>query len=179
MNKFLSMGAALAFALSAGTALAQDEAEPEEMENGAETEMMEEGAAEEPATAAALARTSNDLAIRPVELEDLEVAGGEYGFSVSQTTYELEVGQAYTLKISSPGLQECNWRAPEFLENVYIRKIEVGPVEVKARTFEELEFSGNEPGEAELFFVPVRPGTFPWACRNMVQRNVMGEFVIR
>lgn len=128
-------------------------------------------------TTAAIAE--GDLAIRPIELDTLEVAGGEYGFSVSHKTIELETGQAYELTIESPGLQECAWRAPQFVENIYIRKIEVGGVEVKVRAFDELELSGSEPAEVELVFVPVRPGTFQWACQNMVQRDVMGEFIVK
>ncbi|HLW29124.1 MAG TPA: hypothetical protein VKY54_15445 [Kiloniellales bacterium] len=126
-------------------------------------------------TQAALAE--GDLAIRPIELDTLEVAGGEYGFSVSHEEIELETGQAYTLTISSPGLQECAWRAPQFVENIYIRKIEVGEVEIKVRAFDELEF--EEEGEAEIFFVPIRPGTFEWSCRGLEPRGVMGRFVVR
>lgn len=127
--------------------------------------------------AAGGAMAAGDLAIRPIELETLEVAGGEYGFSVSHDTIELETGQSYRLTIYSPGKQECGWRAPQFVENIYIRKIEVGSVEIKVRAFDELEF--EEEGEAELFFVPVRPGTFEWYCRGLEPRGVMGNFVVR
>lgn len=126
---------------------------------------------------ASAALAEGDLAIRPIELDTLEVAGGEYGFSVSHETIELETGQAYTLTIRSPGLQECAWRAPQFVENIYIRKIEVGEVEIKVRAFDELEF--EEEGEAELFFVPIRPGTFEWYCRGLEPRGVMGRFVVK
>ena len=122
------------------------------------------------------ALAEGDLAVRPIELETLEVAGGEYGFSVSHEEIELETGQAYALTISSPGLQECAWRAPSFVENIYIRKIEIGEIEVKVRAFDELEF---DEGEAEIFFVPVRPGTFEWSCRGLEPRGVMGRFVVR
>ena len=48
--------------------------------------------------------------------------------------------------------------APSFFRNIYIRKIEVGDVEIKAPTLDEIEF--EKGGEAELFFVAVRPGSF-------------------
>ena len=50
-------------------------------------------------------------------------------------------------------------------------------IEIKAPTFTEIEF--EDDGEAELFFVPIRTGTFPWRCRGMESRGMAGTFVVK
>lgn len=122
---------------------------------------------------------AGDLSIRPTELEDLVVASGEFGFGVSPKRHEMETGKAYSLKIKSEGKQECAFIAPDFAGAIWLRKVEVGDIEVKAPRFDEIEFNDGAELEAELFFVPVRTGTFKWSCRNMDARGMTGEFVVK
>lgn len=131
------------------------------------------------ALAAAPAYAAGDLSIRPTELEELTVGSGEYGFGVSPKKHEMETGKSYSLKIKSMGKQECAFIAPEFSNAVWLRKVEVGDIEVKAARFDEIEFNDGSELEAEIFFVPVRTGTFKWSCRNMEARGMMGEFVVK
>ena len=66
--------------------------------------------------------------------------------------------------------------APSFFRAICIRKIEVSDVEIKAPTRDEIEF--EKGGEAELFFVAVRPGTFEFGPKGMMQRGTIGKFVV-
>ncbi|MBH0238282.1 cupredoxin domain-containing protein [Methylobrevis albus] len=125
---------------------------------------------------AAPAFAAGDLAIRGTDLPPLELGLGEFGFGVSQNDYELETGKLYQLKITSTGLQECAFISPGLFGNSFFRKVEAGGLEIKAPYFVELEF---DEGEAELFFVPVRTGEFPWSCRGLEPRGVQGKFIVK
>ncbi|MFK8252154.1 copper-binding protein [Ancylobacter terrae] len=120
---------------------------------------------------------AGDLAIRPTKLNELVVGQGESGFGVSQKTYELETGKAYQLMIKSTGNKECAWQSPGLAQNIWLRKVEAGGIEIKAVHLTELEF--EDEGEAEIFFVPVRTGTFKWYCKGMEERGMEGEFIVK
>ncbi|MDX5434749.1 MAG: copper-binding protein [Halomonas sp.] len=124
-----------------------------------------------------LALAAGDLANRPERLERLVIGTGESMLGVSVREHQLETGQSYRLVIEATGMQECAWVAPGFFKNAWLRKVEVGNVEIKAPTLTELEF--EREGEAELFFVPIRPGTYEWACAGLEERGVSGTFVVQ
>ncbi|WP_421697244.1 copper-binding protein [Ancylobacter sp.] len=134
-------------------------------------------------TLAALLATSGaaiaagDLTLKPTELKPLELGLGNAGYGVSETKYNLETGKAYSLELSSTGKKECAWQAPEFFKSIFLRKVEVEEVEVKAVALTEIEF--EKEGEAELFFVPLKPGTFAWYCKGMEERGMKGEFIVK
>ena len=92
--------------------------------------------------------------------------------------YRLKVGQGYRWKIKASDLTEYAFVAPEFVRNVWIRKIEVGDpaVEIKAVTFDELEF--EQGGEVEVFFVAVRPGTFEYGPKGLMERGLVGKIIV-
>jgi hypothetical protein len=66
--------------------------------------------------------------------------------------------------------------APAFFRNIWIRKIEVGTAEIKTATLDEIEF--EDVGEAELFFVAIRPGTYEFSLRGMEARGVKGTIIV-
>ncbi|MGB6967828.1 MAG: hypothetical protein WBD76_01020 [Methyloceanibacter sp.] len=90
--------------------------------------------------------------------------------------YRLKVGQGYRWKIKASDLTEYAFVAPAFVRNIWIRKIEVGEVEIKAVTFDELEFENG--GEAEVFFVVIRPGTYEYGSKGMMERGVVGKIIV-
>ncbi|MDF2618065.1 MAG: putative copper-binding protein [Xanthobacteraceae bacterium] len=124
-----------------------------------------------------LAYAKGDLTLKPVELEELTVGLGDSGFGVSQQKYELETGKAYSLTIKSTGKKECAWQAPGLFQNIFLRKVEAGGMEIKAIHLTELEF--EEDGEAEMFFVPIKPGNYAWYCKGMEERGMKGEFIVK
>lgn len=117
------------------------------------------------------------LALKPERLPDLELGLGNTGYGVSQTDYALVTGKAYRLKIKSTGAKECAWMAPEFANYIWLRKIEVAHVEIKASHVYEIEM--EREGEAELFFVPIRPGEYAWGCRGLEGKGMAGKFVVK
>ncbi len=130
-----------------------------------------------PLALAGAAHAKGDLTLKPIELPALKLGLGDAGYGVSQKTYELETGKAYQLEISSTGKKECAWQAPGLFQSIFLRKVEAGDMEIKAMTLTELEF--EEEGEAEMFFVPIKPGTFAWYCKGMEERGMKGEFIVK
>jgi hypothetical protein len=123
------------------------------------------------------ARAEGDLSLKVTKLDQLTLGTGEAGFGVSKKSYDLVTGKAYSLMIKSTGAKECAWESPEFAKAIWLRKVEAGEVEIKASHLTELEF--EREGEAEIFFVPIRPGSFPWRCRGLEGKGMAGAFVVK
>jgi hypothetical protein len=124
-----------------------------------------------------LAGAEGYLAVKPERLPDLVLGLGETGYGVSQKDYALTTGKAYRLKLRSTGQKECAWAAPEFANYVWLRKVEVGFVEIKASYVYEIEM--EREGEAELFFVPIRPGDYAWGCKGLEGKGLAGKFIVK
>ncbi|WP_428035068.1 copper-binding protein [Amphritea sp.] len=118
-----------------------------------------------------------DLTLKPERLPDLVMGSEASDYSLSQKRYELETGKAYRLEIFASGLKPYALRAPEFFSSIYLRKVEAGGMEIKAVSLMELEF--EEEGSAEIFFVPVKPGTFEFYIGGLRHKGMEGEFVVK
>jgi hypothetical protein len=129
------------------------------------------------ALAPAHALAEGDLAQKPQKLPDLVLGTGEAGYGVSHKDFALTTGKAYRLKIKSTGQKECAWQAPEFVNFIWLRKIEVNKVEIKASHVYEIEM--EREGEAEIFFVPIRPGEYAWGCKGLESKGMAGRFVVK
>jgi uncharacterized cupredoxin-like copper-binding protein len=111
-----------------------------------------------------------------VRLEPLMLGSETDSVHMAPKEYRLKVGQGYRWKILASDQSEYAFVAPAFLRNVWIRKVEVGDVEIKAATLDELEF--EKGGEAELFFVAIRPGTYDFGSRGLMERGVVGKIIV-
>ncbi len=113
-----------------------------------------------------------------VRLAPLVFGGDNDSAKMEPREYRLKVGQGYRWKIQASDLSEYAFVAPNFVRNIWIRKIEVGDpaVEIKAVTFDELEFEAG--GEIEIFFVAVRPGTYEFGSKGMIERGQVGKIIV-
>jgi uncharacterized cupredoxin-like copper-binding protein len=109
-------------------------------------------------------------------LEPLVLGLDGDGTKMAPMEYRLKSGQGYRWKIKASDLTEYAFVAPDFIRNVWIRKVEVGAVEIKAVTIDELEFENG--GEAELFFVAIRPGTYEFGSKGLMERGVVGKIIV-
>lgn len=109
-------------------------------------------------------------------LEPLVLGTEGNSFHMAPKEYRLKVGQGYRWKIRAEADFEYGVVAPEFFRNIWIRKVEVGAAEIKASTLDEIEF--EDVGEAELFFVMVRPGTYTFKVRGMEDRGMVGQIIV-
>jgi uncharacterized cupredoxin-like copper-binding protein len=84
----------------------------------------------------------------------------EMSFTPKNTT--LEAGQPYVLKIVNKGKETHEFVAEDFMRTVATRKAETAESEVKVPFFTEIEiFAGKT---AELFLIPLIPGTYDLVC---------------
>ena len=120
---------------------------------------------------------AGDLTRRGTALPDLVLGNEQSDYSMSQLEYQLETGQAYQLKIIASGQKEYAFQAPEFATSIYLRKVEAGGVEIKAVTLTELEF--EDAGEAEIFFVPIKPGKYRFYAKGLEGKGMLGYFVVK
>ncbi|HXV25602.1 MAG TPA: copper-binding protein [Alphaproteobacteria bacterium] len=111
-----------------------------------------------------------------IRLEPLEF-GSETDIShMAPREYRLKVGQGYRWKIKASDLQEYAFTAPAFFRNIWICKIEVEDGEIKSPTLDEIEF--EQGGEPELFFVAIRPGTYDYGSRGLMERGMVGKIIV-
>jgi len=127
--------------------------------------------------AAAPALSAGYLATKPTKLEKLVIGTDESGYGLSVTEYQMETGKAYSLEIESTGRKEYAFEAPKFFNFVWLRKIEAGDMEIKASNLYELEF--EEEAECEIFFVPIKPGTYEFRIRGLEEKGMVGKFVVK
>lgn len=124
-----------------------------------------------------IAHAEGFLAQRLERLPDLELGLGDAGYGVSKHEYNLVTGKGYRMWIKSTGAKECAFEAPGFFRNIWFRKIEVNKVEIKIDFIHELEF--EREGEVELFFAPIKPGTYKWRCRGFEKQGMTGEITVK
>ena len=109
-------------------------------------------------------------------LEPLLLGAEDNSFHMEPKEYRLKVGQGYRWMMRARTDFEYGVVAPEFFRNIWIRKVEIGDIEVKTSSLDEIEF--EDEGEAELFFVAVRPGTFEFRVRGMEDRGMVGTIIV-
>ncbi len=124
------------------------------------------------------AYAKGDLAVKAKMLK-LVLGSEKSDYAMSSKEFQLETGQAYRLKIISSGLKEYSFEAPEFFENIWIRKLEVEDVEIEAPVIESLSFEEYEESEAELFFVPIRTGVYEFNLEGLEERGMVGKFIVK
>ena len=117
-----------------------------------------------------------DLSIKAKPLE-LILGSKTSDYDMSAKEFKLETGQAYRLRIESLGFKEYEFAAPEFFENVWIRKIEVEEVQISAPVIDELEFEGAS--EIEIFFVPIRPGFYEFEIEGLESKGMVGKIIVK
>jgi hypothetical protein len=113
---------------------------------------------------------------RLVRLEPLTLGSEENNFHMEPREYRLKVGQGYRWKIKAATDFEYAFVAPVFFRNVWIRKVEIGDIEIKTGMIDEIEF--EDTGEVEVFFVAIRPGAYDFGLRGMEARGVKGTIIV-
>jgi uncharacterized cupredoxin-like copper-binding protein len=113
---------------------------------------------------------------RLVRMEPLVLGSEENSFYMEPREYRLKVGQGYRWKIKAATDFEYAFVAPTLFRNVWVRKVEIGDIEIKTGMIDEIEF--EDVGEVEVFFVAVRPGTYEFGLRGMEARGMKGTIIV-
>ena len=120
------------------------------------------------------ARAAGDIAKRAERLKTLELDAAA-GFSVK--TYELETGKYYRWRIKSDGREEYKVLAPGLFRNSWISQVVIEQKEVKPMGLHAVEF--DDEGEIDIWFVPIRPGVYPFFVEGLATQGFRGEMRIR
>lgn len=124
-----------------------------------------------------LAVAEGYLATEPQKLPDLVFGVDQAGFAVSQSSYDLVTGKAYQLTIVSSGKREYAIRADDFFNFVWLRKVEVGDVEIKVSGLYEIEM--EREGKATLIFVPIRPGKYRIYAKGLDSKGAAAAVTVK
>jgi hypothetical protein len=124
---------------------------------------------------AAPALAEGNLAARATRLPALVIDGAK-GFSV--TSYEIETGTYYRWRIESDGRGEYKLLAPELMRNAWVDQVSIEDKEVKPLGgLYAVEF--DDEGEIDIYFVPIRPGTYEFYVEGMRGEGMLGTFVVK
>jgi len=111
------------------------------------------------------------------KLPDLVFGSDEAGFAVSNPSYQLTTGTAYQLTIVSTGKREYAIRADDFFNFIWLRKVEVGDVEIKTNGLYEIEM--EREGKATLVFVPIRPGKYRIYAKGLDAKGAVSHVTVK
>ena len=68
-------------------------------------------------------------------------------------------------------------RGDEFFNTIWLRKIEVGDVEIKVNGLYELEM--EREGQATIIFVPIRPGRYRIYAKGLDSRGAVANIRVK
>jgi hypothetical protein len=118
------------------------------------------------------AQVGGNLAQYPPTDLNLEIAtapGGEPVLSV--TELELTTGDYYRLNVTCTDVEDdlSGWRLelPQLLQNVHLRLVSVGDIEIHLQGLSFHAIECDEVGSVHISFVPIRPGTYELYVGNV------------
>ncbi len=96
----------------------------------------------------------------------------------SQTEFEVETGKYYRLTITSDGVEEVLFKAPDLFRNVWVNQFVVAGREITAETApSEIRISGA--GTTFFAFVAMRPGDYEFWAEGYQNMGLRGRFIVR
>jgi hypothetical protein len=101
------------------------------------------------------AHAQSGLLTKGTDLAPITLSSGQ---PLAEAPYELQAGRYYRLSIECDGSDSLAVGGAEFFRNMWINEISIEDVSVKPLGLDSIEFEGA--GEAEISFIPIRPGTF-------------------
>jgi hypothetical protein len=102
-----------------------------------------------------MAHAQSGLLTKGTDLTPINLSSGQ---PLAEGPYELQAGKYYRLKIKCDGSDSLAVGGAEFFRNMWINEVSIEDVSVKPLGLDSISFEGD--GEAEISFIPIRPGTF-------------------
>ncbi len=121
------------------------------------------------------AAAEGNLTRRAERLVELKIDAAT-GFSIK--SYQLETGKYYRLRVVSDGRDEYSFRFPGLSRNAWFDQIVIEDKEVKPYGgVYSLEF--DDEGAIDVYFIPIRPGTYEFFVENYRESGMLGRFEIK
>lgn len=125
--------------------------------------------------AATESAAEGDPTRRAERLEPLRIDAAK-GFS--RKSYQLETGKYYRWRVVSDGRDEYSFRFPELSRNAWFDQVVIADKEVKPMGgVYALEFDAE--GEIDVYFVPIRPGTYEFFVDNYRESGMLGAIEVK
>lgn len=102
-----------------------------------------------------LATAQSGLVGKAVELPPITLSSG---MPLAEAPLELESGTYYEIVIRADGSAEMAVSGAEFFRNCWFDEIVINDIEVRPLGLDSIEF--DDEGEAEISFIPIKPGRF-------------------
>ncbi len=122
---------------------------------------------------------STPAAVAAPQVTEVKVSLGNSANELKFFPNQLQfvVGQRYKLLLDNPSPQKHYFTAKDFADVSWTQKVEAGKVEIKG-AIHELELKPG--GEAEWFFVPMKPGKYSLRCPipGHTEAGMTGEIAI-
>ena len=110
---------------------------------------------------------------RGTQLEPLMLDASE-GFSIR--SYSVQSGVYYRWRIESDGLEEYKLVAPELFRESWIDQVVIEDLEVKPFGLHAVEF--DDAGTIDVWFIPIRPGTYEFLVVGLETQGFIGKFIV-
>lgn len=107
----------------------------------------------------------------------LEVLGLDASKGFSVTSYTVETGVYYRWRIESDGLEEYKLLAPGLFRESWIDQVVIEDREVKPFGLHAVEF--DDEGAIDIWFMPIRPGTYTFYVEGLETQGFKGEFTVQ
>ncbi len=120
------------------------------------------------------AHAQSGLLTKGIDLEPITLSSGQ---PLAAAPYELQAGKYYRLSIKCDGSDSLAVGGAEFFRNMWIREVAIEEVAVRPIGLDSISFEGE--GEAEISFIPIRPGTFTLRIPGTTGESQAATFVVK
>lgn len=117
-----------------------------------------------------------NMVARCEKLETQHLGIDDAGFAVANDSYNIETGKCYKLEISSSGRHEYILLGAEFFSSIYIRKLEVGKVELGINSLHSIDF--DDAVSVELYFLVLKPDRYKIFDKYLGDKGTQFEFIV-
>lgn len=124
---------------------------------------------------AAPANAEGNLAAAPERLPDMELDSAALTMTPNQ--FELETGKYYRWRIVHDGGEEFSIVAPDLFRNSWINQVIINDLEIAPFGLYAVEF--DDEGIIDIWFVPIRPGSYDFWVEGYEERGMLGTFTVK
>lgn len=118
--------------------------------------------------------SEGDLTRRATRL-DTVIIDANTGFS--NTLYTLKTGMYYRWRFQGDGRDEYTLVIPELFKHAWLERIIVEDIEIPLNTLSEFTLEGES--EIDIYFIPIRQGSYQFYVEQLRSEGFDGEIVVR
>ena len=118
--------------------------------------------------------SEGDLTRRATRLDPVLIDANT-GFS--NKLYTLNTGEYYRWRFKGDGRDEYTLIIPELFKHAWLERIVVEDVEIPVRNLSEFTLEGES--EIDIYFIPIRQGSYEYFVEQLRNEGFDGEIVVQ